>query len=46
MKALLRQETGGKTIEEIAAEVVRALGLDQESGRGLKRIRGRRGEKQ
>ena len=46
MKALLRQETGGKTIEEIAAEGVRALGLDQESGRGLKRIRGRRGEKQ
>ena len=46
IKALLRQETGGKTIEEIAAEVVRALGLDQESGRGLKRIRGRRGEKQ
>ena len=46
MKALLRQETSGKTIEEIAAEVVRALGLDQESGRGLKRIRGRRGEKQ
>lgn len=46
LKALLRQETSGKTIEEIAAEVVRALGLDQESGRGLKRIRGRRGEKQ
>jgi shikimate kinase len=37
-KASLRQETGGKTIEEIAAEVVRALGLD--------RSRRRRGEKQ
>ena len=46
LKASLRQETSGKTIEEIAAEVVRALGLDQESGRDLKRIRGRRGEKQ
>lgn len=38
LKASLRQETSGKTIEEIAAEVVRALGLD--------RGRGRRGEKQ
>jgi shikimate kinase len=46
MKASLRQETSGKKIEEIAAEVVRALGLHKDSGRGLKRIRGRRGEKQ
>ncbi|MGA7930414.1 MAG: shikimate kinase, partial [Candidatus Sulfotelmatobacter sp.] len=38
LKASLRQETGGKTIEEIAAELVQALGLD--------RSRGRRGEKQ
>jgi shikimate kinase len=38
LKASLRQETGGKTIEEIAAELARALGLD--------RGRGRRGEKQ
>jgi shikimate kinase len=37
LKASLRQETGGKAIEEIAAEVVQALGLD--------RSRGRRGEK-
>jgi shikimate kinase len=28
LKALLRQETGGKTIDEIAAEVIQALGLD------------------
>jgi shikimate kinase len=38
LKASLRQETGGKTIAEIAAEVVQALGLD---GR-----RGKQGEKQ
>jgi shikimate kinase len=38
LKASFRQETGGKTVAEIAAEVVAALGLD--------RRRGRRGEKQ
>jgi shikimate kinase len=38
MKALFRQETGGKSVEWIAAEVVRALGLD--------RSRGKRGEQQ
>jgi shikimate kinase len=38
LKASFRQETGGKTIEEIAAEVIQALGLD--------RRRGSRGEKQ
>jgi shikimate kinase len=38
MKAAFRQETGGKTVERIAAEVVQALGLD--------RGRGKRGEKQ
>jgi shikimate kinase len=37
LKASFRQETAGKTVEEIAAEVVQALGLD--------RRRGRRGEK-
>jgi len=46
MKALLRQETGGKTIEEIAAEVVQALGLDQDLDRDPSRIRGKRSEKQ
>jgi len=46
LKASLRQETSGKTIEEIAAEVVRALGLNQNSGRGLDLIRRRRGKKQ
>jgi shikimate kinase len=35
LKASFRQETSGKTVEEIAAEVVQALGLD----------RGMRGEK-
>jgi shikimate kinase len=30
LKASLRQETNGKMIEEIAAEVVRALGLDRD----------------
>jgi shikimate kinase len=35
LKASFRQETGGKSIEQIAAEVVQALGLD-----------GRRGKKQ
>ena len=38
LKASFRQETSGKSVEEIAAEVVQALGLD--------RSRGRRGEKQ
>jgi len=38
LKASFRQETGGKTVAEIVAEVVEALGLD--------RSRGRRGEKQ
>ena len=38
LKASFRQETGGKTVEEIAAKVVQALGLG--------RSRGRRGEKQ
>lgn len=37
LKASFRQETGGKIVEEIAAELVQALGLD--------RSRGRRGEK-
>lgn len=38
LKASFRQETGGKAIEEIAAEVIQTLGLD--------RSRGRQGEKQ
>jgi hypothetical protein len=38
LKASFRQETGGKTVEEIAAEVAKALGLDR-GGR-------RQGEKQ
>jgi shikimate kinase len=38
LKASFRQETGGKTVERIAAEVVQTLRLD--------RTRGRRGEKQ
>ena len=38
LKALLRQETGGKNVEGIAAEMVQSL--------GLKRRSGRRGEKQ
>ena len=38
LKASFRQETGGKTVERIAAEVVQTLGLH--------RGRGRRGEKQ
>lgn len=38
LKALLRQDTGGKTVAEIAAEVVKALGLN--------RSQGNRGEKQ
>jgi shikimate kinase len=33
LKASFRQETGGKTVEEIAAEVVQALGLGGSSGR-------------
>ena len=38
LKAQFRQETGGKTVEQIADEVVQALGLD--------RSRGKRGETQ
>jgi len=38
LKAPFRQETGGKTVERIAAEVVQVLGLEQASKR--------RGEKQ
>ncbi len=38
LRASLRQETGGKTVAEIAAEVVLALGLNRSCGR--------RGEKQ
>jgi shikimate kinase len=38
MRASFRQETGAKSVEQIASEVVQALGLDRE--------RGRRGEKQ
>jgi shikimate kinase len=38
LKAPFRQETGGKSVERIAAEVVRALGLDLS--------RGKRGEEQ
>ncbi len=41
LKASFRQETGGKTVERIAAEVVEALGLDRSRGLGEKR-----GEKQ
>ncbi len=42
LKASFRQETGGKTIEEIAAEVVQTLGLVPSSE---DRSRRRRGEK-
>jgi len=42
LKASLRQETGGKTVEQIAVEVVQALGLGRSS---KERSRGRRGEK-
>ena len=45
LKASHRQETSGKMIEGIAAEVVQALGLNHNSSRELDRIRGRRGEK-
>jgi shikimate kinase len=38
LKAQFKQETGGKTVEQIAEELVQALGLDQS--------RGRRGDKQ
>ena len=38
LTASIRQETGGKSVERIAAEVVQALGLD--------RRRGRRGQEQ
>jgi shikimate kinase len=44
LKASLRQETSGKKIEEIVAEVVRALNLDSNPDFG--RMRGRRGETQ
>ncbi len=43
MKASFRQETGGKTVQEIAAEVIQALGLGPQS---KDRSRSRRGEKQ
>ncbi len=43
LKASFRQETGGKTVEQIASEVIQVLGLDQ---LGLDRRRGRRGDKQ
>jgi shikimate kinase len=33
LRASFRQETGGKSIQEIAAEVVQALGLDHRRGR-------------
>jgi shikimate kinase len=36
LKASFRQETGGKTVERIAAEVVETLGLDRSRGRGEK----------
>jgi len=37
LKALLHQETGGKTVEEVTAAVLQALGLDRDSeGRGEK----------
>ena len=45
-KASLRQETGGKTVAEIAAEVILALGLNRNLDRNSDRSRGRRGEKQ
>jgi len=43
LKASLQQETGGKTVAQIAAEVVQALGLSPGS---KDRRRGKRGEKQ
>ena len=46
LKASLRQETGGKTVAEIAAEVILALGLNRNLDRNSDRSRGRRGEKQ
>jgi shikimate kinase len=46
LKASLRQETGGKTVAEIAAEVVLALGLNRNLDRILDRSRGRRAERQ
>ena len=42
MKASFRQETSGKTVQGIAAEVIQALGLDS---RDKDRSRGGRGEK-
>ena len=38
LKASIRQETGGKTVAEVAGEVIRSLGLN--------RSRGKQGEKQ
>jgi shikimate kinase len=50
LKASHRQDTDGKTVAEIAAEVVQALGLDRKLernlDRNLDRSRGRQGEKQ
>jgi len=46
MKASFRQETAGKTVERIAAEVVQALGLNRDLSRGLDRRRKERGEMQ
>ncbi len=43
LKASFRQETGGKTVEQIASEVIQVLGLGQ---LGLDQRRGRRGDKQ
>ncbi len=43
LQARFRQETGGKTVAEIAAELVQALGLGPSSA---DRSRGRRGDKQ
>jgi shikimate kinase len=34
LKASFRQEAGGKTVEEIAADVIQALGLDRNRRRG------------
>ena len=36
MRAFFKQDTGGKSVEQIAAEVVRALGLDRSLERGEK----------
>jgi hypothetical protein len=42
LKASFRQETGGKSVEEIATEVIEALGLER---RRKDRRREQRGEK-